>query len=290
MLSALCILEYISAKGYIGRAISCFALYNSIAMISVAQFLLKKIEYRPEVGKPDAGCGIEMSSHVIDDHELAAMFEGAFWQRGRRINKQSRAEDEEQVGCAGFFHCLTESFRGEAFAEKRDIRLENGVTFFAPGDISCTDNCCHFAEGHEPAAPRAMMQGRRAMDFDDATASCFLMQQVNILRDDGFQDAPLFQLSKDLVNDRRPLVVQPVDEVPGHLVIEGGVLSENVDIEDLVSIGSLVKSVPAAEIADAGEGAHSCAGERDAMVGGEEHVIEGLEVFGAGAVTVARYL
>ncbi|GEM_PF-4794108 len=71
------------------------------------------------------------------------------------------------------------------------------------------------------------------------------------------------------MNDRRLLVAQPVDEVLGHLVIEGGVLPENVDIEDLVSIGGLVEAVLAAKIAYAGEGAHPCAGERDAMAGRE---------------------
>lgn len=259
-------------------------------MISVAQFLLKEIEYCTKIGKPEAGRRIEMGRHIIDDHEPAVMFEGVFRKGRGRVDEQGRTEDEEQIGSACFFYCFGERFCGQAFAEKRDIRLEHGVTFFAPGNISCADNCGHFAEGHGPGAPRAMMQGRRAMDFDDAMASCFLMQQVNILRDNGFQNAPLFQLREDLVNDRRLLVVQPVDEVLGHLVIEGGVLPENVDIEDLVSIGGLVEPVLAAKIAYAGEGAHPCAGERDAMAGREEHVVEGLEVFGAGAVTVARYL
>ena len=39
------------------------------------------------------------------------------------------------------------------------------------------------------------------MNLDDATVSCFLMQQVNNLRDNGFQNAPLFQLGEGLVND-----------------------------------------------------------------------------------------
>lgn len=68
------------------------------AQLSAFQFLFKKIENRAEVRKPEAGGGIEMGRHIIDDHEPAAMFEGIFRKGRGRVDEQGRAEDEEQIG------------------------------------------------------------------------------------------------------------------------------------------------------------------------------------------------
>lgn len=105
------------------------------------------------------------------------------------------------------------------------------------------------------------------MHLYHAHAPRLLVEEVDVLGDDGAEQALELEPRQDAVDDGWALFVQVVDKVLCHRIVKTGVFEKEGKIEDFLRIDALVEAIFPTEIPYARESAYARAREGHAMAG-----------------------
>ena len=170
-----------------------------------------------EVGEAKDGEAVEGRGGVVDDDEAGAAFVGFAGEGGGGVDGEGGAEDEEEVGAAAGVEGGLEGVFGEAFAVEDDVGLEDAAAG-AAGDVALADGGGDVVVGIGAAAGEAVVQVGGAVELVDGAAAGEGVEAVDVLGDDGVEEAAAFELGEGAVDDVGAVGVEGVDEVAAPFV------------------------------------------------------------------------
>ena len=89
------------------------------------------------------------------------------------------------------------------------------------------------------------------MKFQYVFTACFLMQHIDVLCNDAFDDSHLFKASDCLVRWTWLVVTQTIDEFFTAFVIDRRITLKPMDVENSFSVGVFVETLRSTKIRDA---------------------------------------